>query len=87
VFTNTRCCADNLRQVQRDQSEAWAAQASIPFMETSAKNNTNVDTAFMKMVDQIFKSKFDDTIKETKQTVKPDQVDLSGSKIKKKPAC
>jgi len=43
------------RQVDTDAAKEFAAQVNIPFLETSAKNATNVEDAFMTMAGEIKK--------------------------------
>jgi Ras-related protein Rab-1A len=43
------------RQVDTDAAKDFAAQVNIPFLETSAKNATNVEDAFMTMAAEIKK--------------------------------
>ena len=43
------------RQVETDQAKEFADSVNIPFLETSAKNATNVEDAFMTMAGEIKK--------------------------------
>ena len=43
------------RQVDTEAAKDFATQVSIPFLETSAKNATNVEDAFMTMAGEIKK--------------------------------
>jgi len=43
------------RQVDTDAAKEFAGQVNIPFLETSAKNATNVEDAFMTMAGEIKK--------------------------------
>jgi len=43
------------RQVDSESAKEFAGQVSIPFLETSAKNATNVEDAFMTMAGEIKK--------------------------------
>eukprot|EP00042_Codosiga_hollandica_P054603 m.741892 g.741892 ORF g.741892 m.741892 type:complete len:192 (-) comp58944_c0_seq2:159-734(-) len=45
------------RKVTREEAEARARQWSVPYLETSAKTKTNVDTAFLDLVRMIVSSK------------------------------
>ena len=42
-------------QVETDAAKEFADSANIPFLETSAKNATNVEDAFMTMAGEIKK--------------------------------
>jgi len=44
---------DTLRQVPQEQGKQFAQSADIPFLETSAKTGTFVDTAFLMMAHEI----------------------------------
>jgi len=44
------------RKVKTETAKQWAAEAGIPFMETSALSNMNVAAAFETMIDEILKS-------------------------------
>jgi Ras-related protein Rab-1A len=41
------------RQVQSDEAKEYCDSLEIPYMETSAKEGTNIDSAFMKMAECI----------------------------------
>lgn len=43
------------RQVDTEAAKEFAGQVNIPFLETSAKNATNVEDAFMTMAGEIKK--------------------------------
>ena len=43
------------RQVEADAAMEFAGSVSIPFLETSAKNASNVEEAFMRMASEIKK--------------------------------
>ena len=43
------------RQVDTEAAKEFATQVNIPFLETSAKNATNVEDAFMRMAGEIKK--------------------------------
>jgi len=43
------------RQVDTEAAKAFASEVNIPFLETSAKNATNVEDAFMTMAGEIKK--------------------------------
>ena len=47
----------NKRAVEHDNAKAFADELNIPFLETSAKNSSNVEQAFLTMAAQI-KNKF-----------------------------
>jgi len=45
----------NKRQVEKDSAQEFATSVNIPFLETSAKNASNVEEAFMTMAGEIKK--------------------------------
>lgn len=47
MILGNKCDMEDKRQVRREKGEEIAAQHRIPFLETSAKNNTNVEKAFL----------------------------------------
>ena len=55
--TSTRNKSDltTKRQVETEAAKEFADSANIPFLETSAKNATNVEDAFMTMAGEIKK--------------------------------
>ncbi|XP_069751268.1 ras-related protein Rab-39B-like [Narcine bancroftii] len=46
----------HVRKVSREEAEQMAATLGLNYLETSAKNNTNVDKAFMKLTECIYES-------------------------------
>ncbi len=73
------------RQVATEEGQSWASKLSIPFLETSAKQAVNVEDAFLSMVDQIFKTKFENQITSNQQ--QDDKVVLADKPKKKKKQC
>lgn len=53
MILGNKCDMDDRRQVAKEKGEEIGVQHHIPFMETSAKNNINVDTAFMQLATAI----------------------------------
>ena len=45
--------ADSNRQVSQDEGKSFADKVDVPFLETSAKTGTFVDTAFLMMAHEI----------------------------------
>jgi hypothetical protein len=56
--------ASSARAITRAEGEAIAAQYGIDFYETSAKDNTNVDTAFMNLITQVYTAQIDQNSKQ-----------------------
>ncbi|KAJ1941525.1 ras GTPase, partial [Kickxella alabastrina] len=53
LLVGNKCDLEDSRQVNYTAAEEFAKQLSIHFLETSAKNSTNVETAFLTMAKQI----------------------------------
>jgi len=53
VLTGNKCDLEDERLVRKDEAEAQAGQWKVPYIETSAKMNINVNEAFYKVVRQI----------------------------------
>mmetsp|Transcript_18857 Transcript_18857/g.55294 ORF Transcript_18857/g.55294 Transcript_18857/m.55294 type:complete len:203 (+) Transcript_18857:372-980(+) len=53
LLVGNKCDLTSKRQVETETANEFANSVSIPFLETSAKNATNVEDAFMKMAAQI----------------------------------
>ena len=47
---------DHLRQVQTDEAKSFAKAKGIAFIETSAKDSNNVETAFQNILTQIYQN-------------------------------
>ncbi|KAJ3432304.1 ras-related protein rabd2a-like [Anaeramoeba flamelloides] len=73
----------NERQVSTEMGEELAKRLGVPFIETSAKNNTNIGECFYKIAGEITE-KMGTTEEETKTEV---ITVTKGSTIKKKKCC
>ncbi len=51
------CKSDSYRAVTETQGRAFAEEFNIPYFETSAKNNTNVDAIFNFIANKILRNK------------------------------
>lgn len=56
VLVGNKCDLEHLRQVQTDDGRNFAEKHNVSFMETSALDNTNVDTAFTSLLKEIYKN-------------------------------
>merc|ERR1712167_536481 len=53
LLVGNKCDLGPKRAVEKKTAEDFANKLSIPFLETSAKNNNNVEAAFMTMASEI----------------------------------
>lgn len=53
MILGNKCDMDSKRQVSKDRGEAIAKEHGVPFLETSAKANVNVEKAFMDLAQKI----------------------------------
>lgn len=67
VLIGNKCDLRLQRQVQTDEASGFAEKLGIAFMETSAKDATNVQTAFRRVLEEIYKIVSRSAIKEVKQ--------------------
>jgi len=56
ILIANKCDAEKRRVVSTEQGEELAAKYDIPFTETSAKESTNVEEAFLIMVKDIYRN-------------------------------
>ncbi|KAJ5080287.1 ras-related protein rabd2a-like [Anaeramoeba ignava] len=73
------------RVVKTEEAKAFSEKYRIPFLETSAKNSTNIEEAFQILAGEILKSlsTWDDDSKTQEKTVSV----TTGTTIKKKKCC
>jgi Ras-related protein Rab-10 len=55
MLIGNKCDMDDKRCITRARGEALAREHAIPFLETSAKNNVNIEKAFFEMARLILK--------------------------------
>ena len=53
VILGNKCDLEKCRRVPREQGEAIAKEKGIPFLETSAKTNINIEEAFLNISKRI----------------------------------
>ncbi len=82
ILIGNKCDLDEQRQITVDEGEAFAARNGMKFIETSAKNNTNVNEAFEALAKiMVESSNKKNVIKVEKKTIKVDKVaDLNAKK-------
>uniref|UniRef100_A0A7C9D7K4 Uncharacterized protein n=1 Tax=Opuntia streptacantha TaxID=393608 RepID=A0A7C9D7K4_OPUST len=56
MLVGNKCDLDNIRAVSIEEGKSLAEEHGLFFMETSAKNSTNVKTAFELVIKEIFNS-------------------------------
>ena len=86
VLVGNKCdLPDNQRQVSKERAEAMAAKWGVPYIETSAKNNINVQDAFMTVTKLVAPQlSISDSDRNTGST---SLADVGGTKNKKGCAC
>lgn len=67
ILVGNKCDLDDQRQVSYDQGKELADTYGMKFIETSAKNATNVDEAFLTMTKEILRIKSSKPEKEDKK--------------------
>eukprot|EP00761_Pharyngomonas_kirbyi_P012933 gb/GECH01012960.1/.p1 GENE.gb/GECH01012960.1/~~gb/GECH01012960.1/.p1 ORF type:complete len:205 (+),score=40.82 gb/GECH01012960.1/:1-615(+) len=75
------------RQVSTEMGQEYAQELGVPFVETSAKNSTNIEDAFLSLVDEIFKKKFDSLVVDKPKPQQPVNITKSQNLNKKKKCC
>lgn len=53
LLVGNKCDLEDKRVVEQSTAQAFAEEIGIPYIETSAKNATNVEEAFMTMAGEI----------------------------------
>ena len=85
ILIGNKCDLEEKREITKDEGEAFANRNGMQFMETSAKNNTNVTEAFEALAKIMVESKKKkNTIKIEKKTIK---VNNGANLNTKKKAC
>ena len=49
MILGNKCDMEEKRQISKEQGEAFAKENGLSFLETSAKNNVNIEEAFLQM--------------------------------------
>ncbi|XP_029447060.1 ras-related protein Rab-10-like isoform X1 [Rhinatrema bivittatum] len=57
ILLGNKCDKEDVRVISKEKGEKLAWEYGIPFFETSAKNNINIDQAFSVLVEGIFGKK------------------------------
>ena len=56
ILIANKCDLEEEREVRKEEIKAKADNLGIEVFETSAKSNTNIDEAFDKIIDKVFKA-------------------------------
>ena len=70
MILGNKCDMEEQRQISKERGEAIAKENGIPFLETSAKNNINVEEAFLQMSERIL-DKLPGSVPETSPNIVP----------------
>jgi len=83
MILGNKCDMEDKRQVSNERGMMVAKEHGIPFLETSAKANINVEQAFLELAQAIL----DKMNKSPSQPNRPDAVDISKGSGKKGGCC
>jgi len=84
LLVGNKCDLSSNRVVSFEAGKAFADEIGVPFLETSAKNATNVEDAFMTMSAEIKKRV---ASQPTANTARPNSVPLRGQPVDSKSSC
>ncbi|KAJ5080695.1 small gtp binding protein rab8 [Anaeramoeba ignava] len=56
ILIGNKCDLENQREVSKEKGKEFADKIGIPFFETSAKENINIDEAFEKLIKMILET-------------------------------
>ena len=86
ILIGNKSDLEEKREIQKDEGEAFAMRNGMQFIETSAKNNTNVSEAFEALAKiMVYSSNKRNAIKNEKKNIKVEKgADLN---VKKKNCC
>jgi len=70
MILGNKCDMEEQRLISKERGEAIAKENGIPFLETSAKNNINVEEAFLQMSERIL-DKLPGSVPETSPNIVP----------------
>ncbi|KAH0789581.1 ras-related protein Rab-13 [Histomonas meleagridis] len=86
VLVGNKCDMD--RKISREEAETKAKEFNVPYFETSAKENINIDATFLELAKMILKRK--ETAVDTNVNVnkkEPRKIDITKSKSSGKKCC
>jgi len=85
MLVATKCDTDK-RVVTTEQGEAFAAEHGLMFVETSAKENTNVDACFTNLASEVL-AKFLPATSSDGQAPAPSPIDLKSTALRESVKC
>jgi small GTP-binding protein len=86
IIIGNKCDLEDQRQVNKEQGEEKAKSNEVAFMETSAFSGENLDKAFEKMVNEVFKKCHEEMTSEGETSPVGPSEDISLNKTKPKDA-
>ena len=84
IIIGNKCDLEDQRQVNKEQGEEKAKNYEVAFMETSAFSGENLDKAFEKMMNEVFKKCHEEMISEGDVDIVGPSKDISLDKTKPK---
>lgn len=84
LLVGNKCDLTANKVVSYETAKAFADEVGIPFLETSAKNSTNVEEAFMTMAAEIKKRM---ASQPAMNTNRPNTVQMRGQPVVQKSGC
>ena len=84
IIIGNKCDLEDQRQVNKEQGEDKAKNYEVAFMETSAFSGENLDKAFEKMMNEVFKKCHEEMISEGDVDIVGPSKDISLDKTKPK---
>ncbi|XP_071837934.1 ras-related protein Rab-10-like [Apostichopus japonicus] len=78
MLLGNKCDMEDKRMISKERGETIAKENGIKFMETSAKSNINVETAFMTLAEDILKKYPQKDASSSPGSIKPGEKDPGG---------
>ena len=84
IIIGNKCDLEDQRQVNKEQGEEKAKNFEVAFMETSALSGENLDKAFEKMINEVFKKCHEEMMADVDVDIVGKSEDISLDKTKPK---